>query len=121
MKKKKLTKKECEEINLKWKMKNGCSNFDFKEKNMIIYDGGLFPICEKEVMRNKVLGTKKIKFDFNGKETNGYKVIFSKKKYKDKENYVVIWFSELRETIEHLQRAEKLLKKLGYNTDWRKK
>ncbi len=67
-------KKNFKKINEDWKRKNGCSEFDFKKENMIIFDGGLFPVCEKKVMRQKIrtrngkILTRKIKIDaMNGK------------------------------------------------------
>ena len=106
------TKKEIIE---EWTHKNGACSIDLKNKDIILYDGGLFGIEEKEVMRHKILGTKKL--------GNGYsEIIFSKKKTeKDTEHYITLWFQELDDTINYLVRLKKLLNELGYNTSLKKR
>ena len=106
------TKKE---IITEWINKNGACSIDLKNKEFTLYDGGLFGIQEKKVKRNKILGFKKL--------PNGCsEVLFSKKKcINDTEHYAVIWFQELDETINYLNRLKKLLNRLGYNTSLQKK
>ncbi len=100
-----------QEIIEEWINKNGACSIDSKNKDIILYDGGLFAIEEKEVMRHKILG-------FKNAKTPGFKeAIFSKKKTeKGTEHFITLWFQELDETINYLKRLKKLLNKLGYNT-----
>ena len=94
----------------KWLIKNGCCRIDFKNKDILLSDGGLFSIITKKVRRHKVIGYKKLP---NGNS----QVLFSKNKpIKDIDYEVVVWFEELRETINYLKRLEKFLNKLGYKT-----
>jgi len=93
-----------------WISKNGACSIDLKNTDITLYDGGLFAIEEKEVMRRKILGTKKL--------SNGYSEIITSKKKTEKgtEHFITLWFQELDETINYLKRLKKLLNKLGYNT-----
>ena len=95
-----------------WISKNGACSIDLKNTDIILHDGGLFAIEEKEVMRHKILG-------FKNAKTPGYReVIFSKKKTeKGTEHFITLWFQELDGTINYLKRLKKLLNKLGYNTN----
>ena len=110
-----------------WRQKHGCATFDLRGRNIILHDGGLFSIEQKPVMRNKVIGFKKFpEMNINGKKIGGFsKVIFSKKKYKDKESYVNLWFEELDETISYFKSMSRMLKQLGFDTSkslkWMKK
>lgn len=90
--------------------KEGCgTRINFKEREIFIPDGGLWSIGAKKVKRSKIIRWKKLQ---NGLS----QAIFSKKKYNDLDYEVCIWTEELRETILYLQKLEKLLKKMGYNT-----
>ena len=55
-----MNSKSKKEIINKWIMKNGCVSFDLKNKDIIIHDGGLFPIESKKVKRHKIVGYKKL-------------------------------------------------------------
>ncbi len=94
-----------------WITKNGACSIDLKNTDIILPDGGLFAIEEKEVMQRKFL-------EFKDAKTPGFKeAIFSKKKTeKGTEHFITLWFQELDETINYLKRLKKLLNKLGYNT-----
>lgn len=102
----------------KWMQKHGCATFDLKGRNIILHDGGLFSIEKKPVMRHKVIRFKKIpEININGKKIKGgSEVIFSKKKYKETDFYVSIWFEELDETIAYFRSMSRVLRKLGFNT-----
>lgn len=109
-----ISKKQQDKINKEWLYKNGAGEFDFKNTSIKLYEGGLFSIDVKEVMRPKILGTKSL--------PNGcMEIVCSKKKMiKDTDYSVIIWFTELRETILYLERMERLLKKLGYRTNYKR-
>lgn len=109
-----MQNKERQKIIEEWINKNGACSIDLKNTDIILYDGGLFAIEEKEVMRHKILG-------FKNAKTPGFKeVIFSKKKTeKGTEHFITLWFQELDETINYLKRLKKLLNGLGCNTHLR--
>lgn len=77
-----------------------------KERVLYFNDGGLFSIEKKKVYSPKILKIKK----------DGA-TVFSKKKYPDWIYEASLWFEELRETINYLKRLERLLLKLGYDTN----
>lgn len=93
-----------------WIADNGACNFDFKNGDVILYDGGLFSIEERKIKRHKIKGFKKL---LDGSS----QVIFSKKKYPSKERYVNLWISEIDETIDYFKRMKKMLNKIGFKTD----
>lgn len=119
--------KEQEKIAESWRQKHGATSFDLKGRNIILHDGGLFSIEQKPVMRYRTIGFKKLpEININGKKIKGgSEVIFSKKKYKDTDFYVNIWFEELDETIAYLKSMSRMLRKLGFDTSrsikWMKK
>lgn len=117
MKKIKITK-EKEKIAEKWRQSHGVATFDFKNEDIILYDGGLFSIEQKSVMRHKIIGFKKMpELNINGKKLKGCsQVIFSKKKYKDFDFYANIWIGDLDETILYFKSMSRMLRKLGFNT-----
>lgn len=94
-----------------WIMKNGASTFDLKNKDIILWDGGLFYIKEEKYKSHKIIGYKKLK--------NGFvEVLFSKKKIVPRERYkAVMWFEDLDETINYFIRMKKMLNGLGYKTN----
>jgi len=98
----------------KWLEKNGACNLDFKNRNIVLYDGGLFSITSKNVKRRRIIGYKKL--------SNGFsEIIFSKKAtIKDIDHEAILWFEELRETINYLKRLEIFLNKHGYKTTYQK-
>ena len=101
-----------------WRQKHGAASFDLKGRNIILHDGGLFSIEQKPVMRHKVIGFKKLpEINLNGKKLKcSSEVIFSKKKYKDTNFYVNLWFEELDETINYFKSMSRMLRKLGFDT-----
>jgi len=92
-----------------WIKNHGCASFDFKNKDIILHDGGLFAIETKTVQRHKVIGTKPLP---NG----GGQIMFSKKKFPIKEHYAVFWFEEVDDTISFFEDMKLLLNSLGYRT-----
>lgn len=75
MKKIKISKKQSDEINSKWLKLNGAGYFDFKNKEILLYDGGLFAIDieKKRVPRTKCwLSNKPTEYEINGKKQVGY-------------------------------------------------
>jgi len=100
-----------------WLHKNGACNIDFKNQDIILYDGGLFSIRDKKWRAKKPTGRFK-----ESKHKGYFEMIYYKNKYKWYTNHdAVFWFSELHENINYLKRLERLLKKLGYKTTPQKK
>lgn len=96
-----------------WIQKNGAASFDLKNRDIILYDGGLFSIEKKIVLRHSVKGF--------AKPIGGLsRVIFSKKKYPTEELEAVFWFGELDDTIKYFKSMKKMLNSLGYKTDYKK-
>ena len=105
--KKKITKKD-EEIMEDWIRKNGACSFDYKNKDIILHDGGLFSIEKKKYKAHKITGYKKL-------PGGGVQVLFSKKKTVPSEKYeATIWMCELSETINYLKRMKKMLSETPY-------
>lgn len=91
--------------------KNGCGvRLNFDHNTIEIPDGGLWGV-NKEIIKIPVIkGYKKT-------PKGHYEIIsYPKRKQKSEEFDVIIWFEELRETILYLERLEKLLKEMGYDT-----
>jgi hypothetical protein len=118
---------EQKKIAEKWRQKHGAATFDFKGRNIILHDGGLFSIEQKPVMRHKIIGFKKCpEININGKKIKGCsEAIFSKRKYKDTDFYANLWFEELDEIITYLKSMSRMLRKLGFDPSrsikWMKK
>lgn len=92
-----------------WVKNNGCADFDFKKRDILLLDGGLFSIVKEKKMRKKAIGFKKL--------SNGMsQVIFSKKKYPTEDYKAVFWFEELDDLINYFKRMKKMLNNLGYKT-----
>lgn len=92
--------------------KNGCGvEIDYKNKDILIPEGGLWGIEKSFLKVKKIVGYKKL--------SNGAtQILFSKKANHKVEHYkVIIWIEELRETINYLKRLEETLIKMGYNTN----
>lgn len=72
----------------KWIERNGAAEFDLKNKDIILYDGGLFSIENIPKIKEwtKVVKRKAEKRIFNGKEQTVYPIDFVPKKYKGKVN-----------------------------------
>ncbi len=113
----KITKEQEKKVE-NWRQKHGAASFDLKGRNILLHDGGLFSIEQKPVMRHRAIGFKKIpEMNINGKKIKGCsEVIFSKKKYKDIDFYVNMWFEELDETISYFKSMSQMLRKLGFDT-----
>ena len=102
-----------------WRKRNGCAKFDLKNRDIILYDGGLFTI-EKETLikpKRRIIIDKKQ----NSNGNYGCKFIPIKRNgkiLKEKVEYykAQIWFEELNETINYLIRMKKMLNKIGYKT-----
>jgi len=92
-----------------WIKKHGAADVDLKNRDIILYDGGLFSIESKKVKRSKVIDKKKL-------PDGMYKLLFSKKKYTDVDYYANLWIEELDETIDYLRSMRKMLRGLGYDT-----
>lgn len=93
--------------------KNGACHFDFKGRNIKLYDGGLFAIEEEKVMRHKMIGTKKLPNGFS-------EILFSKKKYPAKEHNAWMWFEDVDDHINYFRRLKKFLNSMGYRTSFKK-
>ena len=100
-----------ETIIQKWIENNGACRIDIKNRDIILYDGGLFSIESKKVKRKKIVGYKKLP---NGNS----QVIFSKKAtIPDVDYEATMWISELDETINYFKRMKKMLNKIGFKTN----
>jgi|WetSurMetagenome_2_1015567.scaffolds.fasta_scaffold402091_2 hypothetical protein len=85
----------------KWIKDNGCDGwaaFDFKDEDVILYDGGLISIKNKTKIHRK---RRKSQF---GKD------------FKVKKLACTFYFGSLDETIEYLIKTRNFLNKLGYST-----
>jgi len=93
-----------------WIATNGACDFNLKEREIVLYDGGLFSIEAKPIKLHKIVGYKNL--------PNGCRqVIFSKKKLvKSTEYEATLWFEELDETINYLRRMRDMLQRIGYKT-----
>jgi hypothetical protein len=106
---KRITKKD-KEIMEKWIEKHGACYFDYKNKDIILPDGGLFSIEKKKYKARKIAGYKKLP---NGNT----QILFSKKKIIPPETYKAkIWMQELDETIRYLKNIKRMLNKRGIKT-----
>ena len=126
-----MEKKKEKKIIEDWIMKNGAAQFDTKNRDVILNDGGLFSI-EKETKikpKTKIIFSKEPEIRMlNGRKLKVFPVSFKKtkkngKQVKEKVDYYSahLWFEEVDETIEYLRRVRKLLNKLGYKTSYEKK
>jgi hypothetical protein len=104
-----MKKQNKNKIAREWIKNNGCADFDFKKRDVILWDGGLFSIVKEKVMRQKVTGFKKLP---NGMS----QIIFSKKKYPVEDYKAIFWFEELDDSINYFKRMKKMLNSLGYKT-----
>lgn len=108
-KSKRITKKQ-KEVMEKWIIKNGGCYFDYKNKDIILPDGGLFYIGKKKYKARKIVGYKKL-------PDGCIEILFSKKKKVPSETYeATIWMSELDEIINYLKRMKKMLNKIRIKT-----
>ena len=106
----KLNKKQ-KEMCIDWVGKHGCACLDFKNRDIILHDGGLFSVDKKIVKMRKATGKFK-------KLPNGYsQVLFTKKKYPTEIYDAVLWFEDLDDTIRWFKSLKRLLNSLGYKTN----
>lgn len=113
MEKNKITKEDKKTMS-RWITKNGACRFDTKNKDIILYDGGLFSIEKEKLMLPKIIGFKKLK-DGNSQ------ILFTRKKYPQEGYYALLWMSELDDTISYFQSMKRMLNKLGIRTSRIKK
>jgi len=111
---KKLSKERGQAME-KWKKKHGACEFDFKNKEINLTDGGIISINSRKVKRHKIVGYKKLP---NG----NVQVLFSKNKpIKDVEHYANIWFEDIDDIIKYFKDMKKMLNSLNYKTTLYKK
>lgn len=103
--------KEQQSLMEKWRRNNGACSFDYKNKDIILHDGGLFSIQKKKIKLHKIIGYKNL--------SNGYKqIIFSKKKVvKSEDYYAIVWMRELDEIVDYFRSMKRMLNKIGIKTD----
>lgn len=107
--KKVITKKD-KKIMENWIKGHGACYFDYKNKDIILPDGGLFGIEKKKYMARKIIGYKKLP---NGNS----QILFSKKKLVPSEKYeAIMWMQELDETISYFKSMKRMLNKIGIKT-----
>ena len=104
-----MTKKDKKVLEA-WIKKNGACKFDIKNRDIILYDGGLFSIEKEKTMRSRVIGTKKL-------PSGGSQIIFSRKKYPSEDLFAVFWMQELDDTIRYFKSMKRVLNKLGFKTN----
>lgn len=118
-----------------WISKHGAASFDLREKDIILWDSGLFSISKEVKTKNKtrvVVDKKPTITKINGKDIKSYRVNFipvkkNGKPVKEKvEDYkAVFWMEELDEVINYLISMRKMLRSIGIKTDtsvkWMKK
>lgn len=73
---------------------DGIAKFDLKNKDIVLYDGGLIAIKKKTRKQRGKLSTDRVK-----------------------EDVCTIWFESIDETIEYLKKMKTFLVGLGYKTD----
>jgi hypothetical protein len=106
---KRINKKVQKEME-SWIWKNGACSFDYKNRDIILHDGGLFSIEKEKRRARKIVGYKKL--------PNGMtEILFSKTKSLWVEDYkAIFWMEELDETINYLKSMKRMLNKLGIDT-----
>ena len=112
-----------------WIKNHGAASFDFKNKDILLYDGGLFAI-EKEVKikpKQKVFLGKLKETNINGKilklrELKSIPVRRNGKILEEEQEYYksIIWFEELDHTINYFKSMKRMLNKLGFKTNFKK-
>lgn len=86
----------------KWIKDNGCdgfATFDFKDKEVVLYDGSFLSIRKKIKIHRK-----RRKSEFG-------------QDFKVSQLACTIYFDSLDETIDYLSKARKFLREMGYTTD----
>lgn len=112
-----------------WIQKHGAATFDLRDKNIILYDGGLFSI-EKEVKikpKTRVIFGKPKETGINGKMIKACEVKFipikrNGRTIKEKVEYYKanIWIEELDDIINYFKSMKKMLNKIGFKTNYKK-
>lgn len=106
---KKWQKRKC----IEWVGRQGGACLDFKNKDVILHDGGLFSIDKKKIKIPKTKGFKKL--------PNGQcQVIFTKKKYPHECYDAIMWFEDVDSTINWFKSLKRLLNSIGYRTNMKK-
>ena len=114
-----------------WIIRNGAAQFDTKNRNVILNDGGLFYI-EKNVKikpKTKMILSKAPQTRIiNGHKQKVFPVFFRKikrngRQVKEKIEYYSanLWFEEIDDIILYFKKMKSLLNKLGYKTNYKKK
>ncbi len=126
--KKILSKSEKDKVD-NWIKRNGCATFDFKNKDIILGDGGLFGI-EKEIKikpKTRTVFGKLKELNLNGKTIKAHELKFipirkNGKLINEESEYfkATIWFEELDETISYFISMKRMLNKLGFKTNYKK-
>ena len=95
-----------------WIKNNGACSFDYKDRDIILHDGGLFSIEKEKKRGRKIVGYKKL--------PNGMtEILFSKNKPIWREHYkAIVWMEELDDIINYLRRMKKMLNSLGIKTNF---
>jgi hypothetical protein len=112
-----MKQSKADKLNKEWGEKYGAASFDFKNRNIILYDGGLFSVEKKKVMLQKFKGIRK-KGNIDGHIIR--EVIFTKKKYPHETYEATLWFEEIDSTISFFVSMRRFLKKQGYRTGYAK-
>jgi hypothetical protein len=111
--------REHEKAFAEWLHKNGACKVDFKNQDIILYDGGLFSIKDTKWRAKKFTG--RFKTIHHKKFGKCYEMIIYKNKYEWHTSHdAEFYFSDLHENINYLKRLEKFLIKLGYKTTLRR-
>ncbi len=128
MKKIKMDKTK-QEIIERWIQKHGAATFDLKNKNIILYDGGLFSI-EKEIKikpKTRLIFGKLHEINVNKKTIKAREMKFIPLKrdgrtIKEEVEYYKahIWIEELDDIIHYFKSMKKMLNKLGFVTNHKK-
>lgn len=123
MKKLKITKEQ-EKIAENWIKNHGAASFDFKNRDVILHDGGIFGVSveTKTKPKTRIWFDKKHPAILNDHKC--YNMIFApiKKNGKfvlEKIDYysATLWFEEIDETISYFKSMSRLLRKLGFDTN----
>ena len=124
--------KEQEKIAEKWIRNHGAASFDFKNRDILLGDGGIIVVNveTKTKPRTRIWFDKMHPVMLNGHKCHRMLSAPIKKNGKfilEKVDYysVTLWFEELDETIAYFKSMSRMLRKLGFDTSrsikWMKK